>query len=372
MVTGASTADLAIILVDCRNGIKLQTRRHFSIAYLLGIRDFVLAVNKMDKCGFSRDIFEEIDAEFRNYADRLGPYQLKSIPISALMGANVARLSKTPWYSGPSLIEWLNTVEPQSKKKTTEDFTMPVQWVNRTTSNFRGFAGLIASGQIKVGDSVKSVLTNYEARVVSIIGASGKIKSRSEGSITLKLDRDIDIGRGDLITGCHSKVEAADQFAAKIVWMDEKALLPGREYVIQFASAETTAKITDLSYKIDLNNFNQIAVKSLGINDVAHCKIALNQKVPFSPYNENRTLGSFILIDKLTNATAGAGMIEFSLRRADNLHWYPTKVTKKLRASKTTRSRVYFGSLAYRVQENPQSLTFWNKNFIKVDKAPIS
>lgn len=334
MATGASTADLAIILVDARHGVVIQTRRHAYIAYLLGIRHFVLAVNKMDLIDFDQTRFNEIVADFDAFSQNLGAVDCRAIPMSALTGANVfAAGDATPWYQGPTLMDWLNMVDVDGKTGASDAFRMPVQWVNRPSQDFRGFAGTIAAGNIAVGDAVTAALTGRSAQVTDILAPGGAVdRASTGGAVTLVLDREIDISRGDMLARPDALPEVADQFAAHIIWMDEEEMLPEREYSIRFASATATARISDLVHQVDVNSHEHLAAKTLPMNGVGYCKISLDQAVAFDSYDDNRQTGSFILIDKYSNATVGAGMVNFVLRRASNIEWHDMKIDKTARA----------------------------------------
>ena len=335
MATGASTADLAVILVDARRGVITQTRRHAFIAYLLGIRHFVLAVNKMDLADYAEAIYAAIVDEFSGFMAGLGTAEIRPIPVSALTGANVFSATDTmPWYDGPTLMGWLDTVQVTTAEPASAAFRMPVQWVNRPASDFRGFSGMITGGAVAIGDSITAALSGRSAKIARIYGPDGDIEQAESGaSVTLVLDTEIDISRGDMITGTDDGCEVADQLAAHIIWMDADDMLPEREYLVRFATAEASAQISDLTYQIDVNSLEHLAAKTLPMNGVAYCKISLDRAIAFDAYEANRQTGSFILIDKYTNATVGAGMVSFGLRRASNIEWHDMQIDKQTRAA---------------------------------------
>jgi bifunctional enzyme CysN/CysC len=333
MATGASNADLAIILIDARRGILDQTRRHSYIISLLGIRDVVLAVNKMDLVDHSHSTFEEIVSEYHEFAGELGIRNIVAIPLSALNGDNVFSASqKMDWYKGPTLIEHLETVQIDSAETMTS-FRMPVQWVNRPNSDFRGFSGTIASSEISKGDKVTASLSDKSSRIKQILGPDGELQTAQSGqSITLALEDELDISRGDLLFSGEAEPAVADQFAAHIIWMNEDEMLPERAYTLRFASAQASGRITDLVHMVDVNSHEQLAAKTLKLNEVGYCKLALDRAIAFDAYQDNRQTGSFVLIDKFTNATVGAGTIDFALRRASNIEWHEMKIDKSIRA----------------------------------------
>ena len=335
MATGASTADLAVILVDARHGVITQTRRHAFIAHLLGIRHFVLAVNKMDLVDYAEATYAAIVDEFSSFMAGLGAADIRPIPVSALNGANVFSASNTmPWYDGPTLMGWLDMVQVSTAQPASAAFRMPVQWVNRPASDFRGFSGMIAGGAVAVGDNVTAALSGRSAKIARIYGPDGDIEQAESGtSVTLVLDTEIDISRGDMIADTDDGCEVADQLAAHIIWMDADDMLPEREYLVRFATAEASAQISDLTYQIDVNSLEHLAAKTLPMNGVAYCKISLDRAIAFDAYESNRQTGSFILIDKYTNATVGAGMVSFGLRRASNIEWHDMQIDKQTRAA---------------------------------------
>jgi len=333
MATGASNSELAVILVDARKGVLTQTRRHAYIASLLGIRHVVLAVNKIDLVDFSQSAFDSIAAEFAEFASKLNFATLVSVPISARFGDNVIHKSaNTPWYSGSSLLEHLETVDVESELAK-KPFRMPVQWVNRPDQNFRGFAGTIASGRVKPADSIVVAHSGRTAHVERIVTMDGDLDEALPGeAVTIVIDREIDISRGDLLCDPSSRPEVTDQFAAHVLWMAEDELLPGRQYLVKLGARMVPASVTELKHKVDVNTLEQLAAKTLALNEVGYCNISATQPLAFDPYIENRDTGGFILIDRFTNATVAAGMIDFGLRRATNVHWQALDVNKVSRA----------------------------------------
>jgi bifunctional enzyme CysN/CysC len=333
MATGASNADLAVILVDARNGVLTQTRRHSYIVSLFGIRQVVLAVNKLDLTDYDQSVFERIVADYRAFASDLGIQEIHYVPISALHGDNVFGPSTNmPWYDGPTLMETLETLELR-QDDARKSFRLPVQWVNRPNPDFRGFSGLIASGAVAKGDTVIAALSGRRATVSRVVGPSGDLASARAGqSVTLVLDREIDISRGDILVRPESEPVVADQFAAHLIWMSGEAMLPERTYVIRLAAASATAQVTDLVHRIDVNTLEHLAAKTLELNDVGYCKIALDRTIAFDAFRDLPGTGSFVLIDGFTNATVGAGVIDFALRRASNIAWHDMKVDKAARA----------------------------------------
>ena len=334
MATGASTADLAIVLVDARQGMLRQTRRHSIIASLLGIRHIVLAVNKIDLVGFNRAVFEQIVAEYTAFSKDLGFASVVAIPMSARFGDNVSRRSEqTGWYAGPTLIEHLETIDVE-QDAWNKPFRFPVQYVNRPNLDFRGFAGTIASGSIVPGDEIVVAKSGKASRVKRIVASGGDLARAIEGqAVTLVLEDEVEVSRGNLLVAPTARPHVADQFAANIVWFDEQAMLPGRSYILRTETDQASATVTELKYRLDVNDFGHAAAKSLEMNEVGVCTISTQQPVAFDAFSENRATGAFILIDRLTNATVGAGMIQHALRRADNIHWQSLDVTKDARAA---------------------------------------
>ncbi len=335
MVTGASTADAAVILVDARQGVLTQTRRHSYLVSLIGIRHVVLAVNKMDLVGYSQERFEGIRAKYAEFAKKIGIEEFTSIPVSALKGENIVKPSgEMDWYHGPTLIGYLEAVEVDESLMQQEPFRLPVQWVNRPDSSFRGFAGMISSGVICPGDRIRVQPSGKESAVKRIASFDGDLEQAVAGqSVTLVLTDEIDISRGAVISGVDSPAQIADQFEAKVVWMAEEPLLPGRGYLMKAGTNLVPCSITDIKYRVNVNTLEHIAAKKLELNEIAYCNLSLNRPVPFDPYEENRDTGSFILIDRLSNNTVGAGMLDFALRRSHNIHLQHTDIDKAARAA---------------------------------------
>jgi len=333
MATGASTADVAVVLVDARKGLLPQTRRHSYIASLLGIRHVLLAVNKMDLVGFDRGVFDGIEAGYRELASTLGIEHVQAIPLSALEGDNLmARSTRTPWYGGPSVLEYLETVDV-SRAGQDVGFRLPVQWVNRPNQDFRGFAGTVAAGEIRPGDEIVALPSGRRSHVARIVTADGDLDIAREGqAITLTLRDELDVSRGDVIAEAHRPAQVADQFAAQVLWMGEQPLLPGRPYWLKIGTLTVSASVTEIKHKTDVNTQEPLAAKHLELNEVGFCNLYLDQPVPFEAYADNRTLGGFILIDRQTNATVAAGTMQFALRRAGNIHWQHLDVDKAARA----------------------------------------
>jgi bifunctional enzyme CysN/CysC len=331
MVTGASTADLAVILIDARKGVLQQTRRHSYLVHLLGIRHVVLAVNKMDLIGYDQATFDTIVADYRAFADSIGIKAFTAIPISGFKGDNITASpsANTPWYGGPALIEHLENVEVDAAAAQGAPLRMPVQWVNRPNLDFRGFAGQIVSGVVRPGDAVRIVPSGKTSTVARIVSLSGDLDEAVAGqSVTLTLADEVDCSRGDTIAAAGDPPQASDQFCATFVWMDEEALKPGRGYWLKLGTQTVTATVQPPKYEIDMGSLDHLAAKTLGLNAIGVAEFATDKPIVFEPYATSRELGGFILIDKFTNATVAAGMIEFSLRRADNVHWQPTEITR--------------------------------------------
>ncbi|MGQ4582587.1 sulfate adenylyltransferase subunit CysN [Lysobacter sp. F60174L2] len=333
MATGASTADLAVVLVDARKGLLTQTRRHTYIVSLLGIRHVVLAVNKMDLVEYNADTFESIASEYRHLALRLGIPEVACIPLSALKGDNVLqRSAATPWYRGRTLLERLETVGT-SREVPGRGFRLPVQWVCRQDQEFRGFAGPVISDPVSTGDEVVVLPSGRRSKVARIVTADGDLESALPGqAVTVALVDEIDVSRGDVIAAASHPPEVADQFAAHLLWLGESPLLPGRPFRLKIGPRTVGATITDIKHKVDVNTQEQLAAKRLELNEVAYCNIHLDQPVAFEPYADNRDMGAFILIDRQTNATVAAGTLAFALRRAANIHWQHVDVDKDARA----------------------------------------
>ena len=331
MATGASTADLAILLVDARHGVVTQTKRHSFIVSLLGIKNVILAINKMDLVNYDQKTFQQIDHHYRDFAKNLNFKHIQSIPISALKGDNVYEKSKMmKWYSQQTLFSYLETVQVTSTKSS--KFILPVQRVNRPNLDFRGYAGTIASGSIKVGEEIRTVPSNQKAKVKEIFIGDKSIKSSTnKQSITLTLNKEIDISRGDIICKKDSIVESADQFNINMIWMSEENCFPGRSYIAKIHNSSATIKILDIKKIYNVNTLEHSPGKQLDLNDVAEVTVSLGKNIPFMTYQENKNMGSMILIDPLSNQTIGVGMINFALRRAQNIHLQSLSITKELR-----------------------------------------
>jgi bifunctional enzyme CysN/CysC len=335
MATGASTADLAVILIDARKGVLTQTRRHTFICTLLGIRHLVVAINKMDLMDYRRDIYEKIEADYRAFARSIGAGDVTCIPLSALKGDNVIHPSPAmPWYHGETLMAHLETV-PVGDSLDQAPFRMPVQWVNRPDQSFRGFSGLVASGTVKPGDEIRVLPSARTSTVERIVTWDGDLPEAVAGqSITITLKDEIDISRGDVICTAQDPVAVSDQFEAEVLWMSDEEMLPGRPYIIKCGTRQTAGTLDALKYKVNVNTMEHVAAKTLQLNEIGVCNLELDQPIPFSPYEENRQLGSFIIIDRFTNNTVGMGLIHFALRRASNIHWQALDVNKASRAAK--------------------------------------
>jgi bifunctional enzyme CysN/CysC len=342
MVTGASTADAAVILIDARKGVLTQTRRHSYLVSLLGIRNVVLAVNKMDLVGWNPAVFDQIVADYRAFAEQIGLSVFTPIPISGLGGDNIAsRSEETPWFKGPILMEWLEGVEVEDDLQG-RPFRMPVQWVNRPNLDFRGFSGLIASGSIKPGDRIRALPSGRESRVARIVTLPGDLDQAVAGqSVTLTLEDEIDISRGDVIAAADAPAPVANQFEATLVWMDDEPLPPGRTYLLKLGARTVSASVTDIKHRVNVNTLEKTAAKRLELNEIGVCNLSLDQAVPFEAYTDNRAMGGFILVDRLSNRTVGAGLLNFALRRAENVHWQHTDINKASRSAlKSQRGQV--------------------------------
>ncbi len=333
MATGASTAEAAILLVDARKGVLTQTRRHSYIVSLLGIRHVVLAVNKMDLVNWDETVFNDIATDFQAFADELGALKVTCIPVSALTGDNISQTSTAmPWYQGDTLLRYLETVNVD-EDRAQQGFRMPVQWVNRPDLNFRGYAGSIASGEVSVDDPVVILPSGRTSQIKRIARYDGDLDSARAGqAVTLVLKDEIDVSRGDVMSAATDRPTVADQFAAHIVWMHDTPLLPGRGYQLRLGTTSVNAQITEIKHSVDVNTLAQMAAKHLELNDVAFCNLSLDQAIPFDPYGDNRAMGAFILVDRMSNATVGCGMINFALRRAANIHHHVMKVDQQARA----------------------------------------
>jgi bifunctional enzyme CysN/CysC len=342
MVTGASTADAAVILIDARKGVLTQTRRHSYLVSLLGIRHVVLAINKMDLVDWSQARFDEIVAEYRPFAEQIGITAFTAIPMSALKGDNItAPSARSPWYSGPTLMRWLEEapVEDDLREK---PFRMPVQWVNRPNLDFRGFSGQIASGLIRQGDRIKALPSGRESTVERIVTFTGDLPEAVAGqSVTLTLADEIDVSRGDVLAAAASPPAVADQFEATLVWFDEEAMLPGRPYLMKLGTRTVSAQVAEPKYKVNVNTLEHLAARRLELNEIGVCNLTLDAPIAFDPYAENHDLGGFILVDRISNRTVAAGLLHFALRRSQNIHWQALDVDKPARsAAKGQRARV--------------------------------
>jgi len=332
MATGASTCELAVILVDARKGVLPQTKRHAFISSLLGIRHLVLAVNKMDLVGFDEHCFEEIATQFAAFAVAFGNASVRVIPLSARSGDNVTtRSARMPWYNEPTLLDHLHSIEVGGGER---PFRFPVQWVNRPNGEFRGFSGTVVSGSIAPGDKVLVAGTSRSARVKEIVSLDGALARAVEGdAVTLTLDSEIDIARGDLLADPRDKPQCVDQFAAHVIWLSEQPLVPGRSYLLKIGTRTVAATVTALKHRINVETLAQLADKTLGLNEIGFCNLSTATPVAFDPYKANRHTGAFILIDRLTNETAGAGMIAFGLRRASDIRWQQLTIGPEQRAA---------------------------------------
>jgi bifunctional enzyme CysN/CysC len=336
MITGASTADVAVILVDARKGLLTQTRRHSYLVSLIGIKKVVLTINKMDLMDYSEHVFRDIEKQYREFAAQIGLEDVTAIPLSALRGDNmVERSERMPWYRGPALLELLETIELDESRMQLMPLRLPVQWVNRPNLNFRGFCGTLSSGTATVGDRIRVQPSGRESRIARIIsGGVDRPLAVSGESITVTLEDEIDISRGDVISAATAPAEVADQFQATVIWMDDEPMLPGRPYMLKVGTRTVSATITEPRYKVNVNTMEHLAAKQLELNEIGVCNIALDRVVPFDPYADNRDTGGFILIDRITNNTVGAGMLHFALRRSHNIHLQHVDVTKEARAAR--------------------------------------
>lgn len=333
MATGASNADLAIVLIDARKGVLTQTRRHSFILSLIGVKHVVLAVNKIDLVGYDADVFNGIEAEYRAFAKDLGFETLVAIPVSALKGDNIlAPSASMPWYKGPQLVPYLETIEV-ARDRTSKPFRFPVQWVNRPNLDFRGFSGTVASGVVKVGDDVLVAASRKPAKIARIVTMDGDLEETIAGeAVTLVLDREVDVSRGDMLVHAGETPDYSTQFQARLVWMNDEQALPGRSYLLKIGAQQVPASITTLKYRTNVNTLEQSAAKVLELNEVGTVTIATDKPIAFDAYGDNPLTGSFILIDRISNATLGAGVIDFGLRRAQNLSYQSFDVNRQVRA----------------------------------------
>ncbi len=333
MVTGASTADVAVILIDARKGVLTQTRRHSYIVSLLGIRNVVLAINKMDLIKYDEEEFNCIVRTYREFATQIGIEKFTAIPMSALKGDNVTEATQSmPWYVGPTLMSFLENLEIDEDLQQ-RAFRLPVQWVNRPNQDFRGFTGMIASGVVQVGERIRTLPSGKESTITRIVTMDGDLPRAVAGqSVTLTLKDEIDVSRGDVLVKTESPAGVADQFQSTIIWMHEEPMLPGRPYLLKIGAKTVTASIAQPKYKVNVNTMEHLAAKQLELNEIGVCNLNLDRQIAFDPYSENRETGGFILIDRITNDTVGAGLIQFALRRADNIHWQALDVNKQARS----------------------------------------
>jgi bifunctional enzyme CysN/CysC len=340
MVTGASTADLAVLLIDARKGILTQTRRHSYLAHLIGIRHILLAVNKMDLVEYDQSVFDQIVSDYRTFATSIGIGDFTALPISGLAGDNITSASANmPWYSGQTLMQHLESVSVQTSTDAAYAFRLPVQWVNRPHLDFRGFSGQIASGTINVGDMVRIIPSGKTSTVSRIVTMDGDLQQAVAGqSITLCLADEVDCSRGDVIAMADQPLQVADQFEATLVWMAEQPLLPGRSYILKLATQSVSATIQQPKYQINVNTLEQLAAKALDLNGIGVVTLSTDAPLCFEPYVDNHTLGGFILIDKMTNATVAAGMLHFALRRSQNVHWQALDVSRDAHAQLKNQS----------------------------------
>jgi bifunctional enzyme CysN/CysC len=334
MVTGASTADLAVILIDARKGVLTQTKRHSYLAHLIGIRHLVLAVNKMDLVGYDKATYDTIVADYHSFAVSIGIEAFTAMPISGFKGDNItSRSAETPWYQGPTLMDHLESVELDVAADQKKPFRLPVQWVNRPNQDFRGFSGMIAGGVVKPGDRIRVLPSGKTSTVKRIVTLEGDLDQAVAGqSVTLTLADEIDCSRGDVIADAADPCETADQFEATIVWMAQEEMLPGRPYWLKLGTQTVTASIQAPKYQVNVNTMEHLAAKTLELNAIGVANLSIDRPIAFEPYSASRDLGGFILIDKLTNATVAAGMIHFSLRRSQNVHWQALDVSREAHA----------------------------------------
>ncbi|MFY9327646.1 MAG: sulfate adenylyltransferase subunit CysN [Georgfuchsia sp.] len=335
MVTGASTADVAVLMIDARKGVLTQTRRHSYLVSLIGIRNVVVAINKMDLVDYSEKTFNAIVEDYMAFAKDLGFGNITFIPMSAFKGDNITDPSdNTPWYHGTTLMGYLETVQIDEERLQKTPFRMPVQWVNRPNLDFRGFAGTIASGVIKAGDPIRVQPSGRTSTIARIVTSDGDLEHAVAGqSVTLTLADEVDISRGDVLSGTDAPPECADQFETTIVWMHDEPLLPGRNYLLKIGARTVSAQVTHIKYQVDVNSMEHLAATQLSLNAIGVCNISIDRQVPFDPYTQNRDTGGFILIDRLTNNTVGAGMLHFALRRSQNIHLQHIDVDKAARSN---------------------------------------
>lgn len=339
MATGASSADVAIILVDATQGVLTQTRRHSFIVSMVGVKKIILAVNKLDLVDYSKHTFDKITSEYLKFAtNALQLEEITAIPISALKGDNITEKSmNTSWYDGPSIIQYLESVEVTSSSQS-RPFRMPVQWVNRPNREFRGFTGMVASGMVKKGQLLKVLPSGRESSVENIVTFDGELDTAGAGrSITITLSDEIDISRGDILTAAKDPCSVGDQFQSHILWMDDSSMIPGREYLFKTNTQTTPMTLGRLKYKIDVNTLEQTPATVLDMNEIGVCNISLARRIAFDSYKDDPVMGGFIIIDRISNNTVGMGFIDFALRRSDNIHWQTMDVTKESRANQKSQ-----------------------------------
>ena len=340
MATGASTADVAIILVDAKQGVLTQTRRHSFIVSMVGVKRVLLAVNKLDLVDYSEDVYRQIVSDYSDFAESaLNIESITAVPISALLGDNVVERSEnTPWYNGETIMQYLENIEVQNQRKQAS-FRMPVQWVNRPNSNFRGFSGLIASGETKIGDKVRLHPGGKESTIESIVTWEGELQQASAGqSVTITLNDEIDVSRGDIIATPTDPCGESDQFQSRILWMSADAMIPGRQYIFKSNTQSATLTLGKLKHRIEVNTLDHLPAKTLELNEIGVCNISLDKRIAYDSYDNNQTLGGFIVIDRLTNNTVGMGLIDFALHRSENIHWQKMDVSKESRAEQKSQT----------------------------------
>ncbi len=335
MVTGASTADLAVILIDARKGVLVQTRRHSYLCHLIGIKNIVLAVNKMDLVGYDQSVFDTIVKDYTEFARSIGIDSFAAMPISGFKGDNITTKSDaTPWYTGPTLVEHLETVEVLSSADAEKPFRMPVQWVNRPNLDFRGFSGLIATGSVKPGDAIRVLPSGKTSTVTRVVTLGQDLDEAVAGqSVTVCFADEVDCSRGDVISLADNPPQAADQFEATFVWLNDEAMVPGRAYWLKLATQTVSATVQAPKYVVNVNTMEQLAAKTLELNAIGVAELNTDKPIVFEPYAQSRTLGGFVLVDKITNATVAAGMLNFSLRRAQNVHWQALDISREAHAA---------------------------------------
>lgn len=340
MATGASTADVAIILIDAKQGVLTQTRRHSFIVSMVGVKKVLLAVNKLDLVDYSEDVYRQIVSDYSDFAESaLDIESITAVPISALLGDNVVERSEnTPWYNGETIMQYLENIEVQNQRKQAS-FRMPVQWVNRPNPNFRGFSGLIASGETKVGDKVRLHPGGKESTIESIVTWEGELQQASAGqSVTITLNDEIDVSRGDIIATPTDPCGESDQFQSRILWMSADAMIPGRQYIFKSNTQSATLTLGKLKHRIEVNTLDHLPAKTLELNEIGVCNISLDKRIAYDSYDNNQTLGGFIVIDRLSNNTVGMGLIDFALRRSENIHWQKMDVSKESRAEQKSQT----------------------------------